>query len=383
MDETKKVPYRARITIDVDAFIHNLKTLMAPLLPDTKMIVVVKADGYGHGAIPLSLAAENLPFVDGFALATCEEAKDLRNAGIQKNLFILGETFPDPICDEMIIQNHIVVSVSSYERAKALSLLATQNHTTIDIQIKVNTGMNRLGFTCEDSSMQDIVRISKLSGLNLVGLFTHFARADEVDNTLFEEPFSEFIRFKTKLEQCGVHFPMIHCANSAATLKNTLKDMTHVRCGVAMYGLPPSDALDISDLEPIMSLKSCICFLKTVPKGSAIGYGGTSVTKRESKVATIPIGYGDGYPRSLSNKGYVLIRGKKAPILGRICMDQFMVDVTDIEDVSLYDEVTLIGKDGALAVDIRELSELSGRFPYEFACCLDGRLEKEFIQKEK
>ena len=215
------------------------------------------------------------------------------------------------------------------------------------------------------------------------GIFTHFARADETEKQYAEKQYHMFLTFVTQIEQeTGVRIPLVHCSNSAGIVEMPYANMNLVRAGIILYGLWPSDQVskEIVDLKPILSLKSHVVYVKTVPAGTQISYGGTYVAEAERVIATIPVGYGDGYPRGLSNIGYVLIHGKKAPIVGRVCMDQFMVDVTEIENVLVGDEVTLIGSDGQEKITVEELGELSGRFNYELVCDLGPRIPRVYLK---
>lgn len=211
-------------------------------------------------------------------------------------------------------------------------------------------------------------------------MFTHFARADEADKSTAQKALQRYLAFADKLERAGIPIPLRHCSNSASILELPEAHLDMVRAGITIYGIYPSDEMDRKKnvLQPVMELKSHIAYIKKVPAGTPVSYGGTFVTERETRVATIPVGYGDGYPRSLSNKGYVLIGGQTAPIIGRVCMDQFMVDVTDIE-AHEQEEVTLLGKDGGAFLGIDELGRLSGRFPYEFACCINERVPRVYL----
>ena len=246
------------------------------------------------------------------------------------------------------------------------------------IHIKIDTGMSRIGFQVNEETVNIIEKISKLPNINVEGIFTHFAKADEKDKSATFKQMEEFEHLCSALEDRGIVIPMKHCSNSAGIVDVPQANMNLVRAGIILYGLWPSDDVnkDCVDLKPVMSLKSKISYLKELDAGTPISYGGTYVTTGKQMIATVPVGYGDGYARTLSNVGYVLIRGQKAPICGRICMDQFMVDVTSIEGVSVGDVVTLLGEDGANRITMEELGELSNRFNYEFACLITPRVPR-------
>ena len=245
--------------------------------------------------------------------------------------------------------------------------------------------MSRLGFQITEESVEEICRIASLPNLVLEGMYSHFATADETDKTFTKKQLERYLWMKEKLEERKVTFPYYHCSNSAGIIDVKEANMDLVRAGISTYGLYPSNEVEKKNvpLKPALQLISHVAHVKWVESGTPVSYGCTYVTKRRTRIATIPVGYGDGYPRSLSNKGYVLIRGKKAPILGRVCMDQFMVDVTDIDAVTFQDRVTLVGTDGGEDLPVEVLSDLSGRFNYEFVCDLGKRIPREFIRNGK
>lgn len=368
---------RVYASIDLRALLHNLENMYANLAAGTKMIAVVKANAYGHGALSIAQLIEEKEYIWGFAVATIEEAVELRTGGIKKPILILGYVFPKDY--EYMVQEHIRPAVFSLEMAEQMNEKAKQLDQPLKIHLALDTGMTRIGFRNLKESLDEIIHIKKLSHLELEGMFTHFATADEEDVSFVDTQFKKFQEFQCVLEEHHIKIPLLHCNNSAGILWNRKSDLQAVRPGIAMYGIYPSDEVNRNGvtLSPIMSLRSHISYVKDVEAGIPVGYGGTFVTSRENtRVATIPVGYADGYPRGLSNKGYVLIHGKKAPIIGRICMDQFMVDVTDIPQAKQGDSVTLLGKDGDAQIFIEELSRLSGRFPYEFLCCITERVPR-------
>lgn len=378
-DKTMNRPSRIYATIDLDAVTWNLENMKKNISEDTKIIAVLKADAYGHGAVPIAQHIESLPYIWGMAVACVEEGIELREAGIKKPILILGYTFAEDY--PTIIEHDMRPAVFTFEMAQHLSDAAVKMNQTAKIHIKIDTGMGRIGYRDMDEAVPEILKISKLPQIEIEGIFTHFARADENETTPAYIQLEKFQKFIQKLEENGLSIPMKHCSNSAGIIRMKEANMNAVRAGIILYGLYPSDEVEKEPvpLRPVMELKTHISYLKTVEKGTAISYGGTFVTKKETKVATIPVGYADGYCRGLSNKGYVLIHGKKAPIIGRVCMDQFMVDVTEIKDAKILDEVTLLGRDGKEKITLEELGNISGRFNYEFACCISKRVPRIYL----
>lgn len=364
--------------INLNAVAYNLKNMKEHLTPETQMIAVMKTDGYGHGAVPIAQMVQEYPYVWGFATATIEEALLLRKEGIQKPILILSFVFPDAY--EEVVKYEIRPAVFKLSMARQLSEEAVRQQKTVRVHIKVDTGMSRIGFPDTEESAELIREISQLPNLEIEGLFTHFSRADEKDKTFAKKQLERYQSFAARLQEKHVSIPYRHCANSAAIYDLPEANLDLVRAGISIYGMYPSD--DVSKLAiplaPVMSLKSHVVYIKEVEPGTEIGYGGTFVADRRMKIATIPVGYGDGYPRALSGKGRVLIRGCQAPILGRICMDQFMVDVSDIPQVREGDAVTLLGSDGGYEIRMEELAERSGGFHYELACDIGKRVPRRF-----
>ena len=371
---------RAYARIDLDAVAYNMEQMKQGLKPQTKMMAVIKADGYGHGAVPIAEMLETKDYLWGFAVATLDEAVVLRTEGIKKPILVLGCVFPDQYLE--MLKHDIRMNIYTEEMAEAISRMAAGEGWCAHMHIKLDTGMGRLGFDMSDSSVEAITRISQLPNVEMEGIFTHFAKADETDKTFTEKQLREFMKMTERLAENGVRFAYEHCANSAAIIDIKEANFDLVRAGISTYGLYPSEEVNKENvkLKPAMALKSHVAFVKEIHEGTPISYGGTFVSEKKMRIATIPVGYADGYPRSLSNKGWVLIRGKKAPIVGRICMDQFMVDVTDIDGVSFGDTVTLIGRDGNETITVEELGELSGRFNYEFVCDLGKRIPRVYVK---
>ena len=375
---------RVWAVIDMDAVWHNMDQMHNNLSDNVQMLGVIKADGYGHGAVQIGRELEKMDYVYGHAVATAEEAMILRRVGLQKPILILGYTFP--YCYEDLIRYNIRQAVFREDTIEELAACAKKMCKSAKVHVKVDTGMTRVGIKPDDSGLAFVKKVLQTEGIELEGMFTHFARADEKDKSSAKDQLSRFLDFTARVEN-ELHYkiPVKHCSNSAAIIELPEANMDIVRAGIALYGLWPSEQVsrNIISLQPVLSLKSHIVYIKEAAAGVPISYGGTYVTPRKMRVATIPVGYGDGYPRGLSGKGYVLIRGRKAPILGRVCMDQFMVSVEDIPDAAEGDEVTLIGRDGDLEITMEQLGDLSGRFNYELACDLGKRIPRVYMKKGK
>lgn len=373
---------RVYAEINLNCIRKNFEQLASLTEETCQLFAVIKADGYGHGAVEIAKALEPQNKLCGFAVATAEEAIELREQGILKPIIVLGYTFPDSY--EQLAAYDIMPAVFREDSLQELAEAAQKMKKLIKVQVKVDTGMHRIGITPDERGMAFVEKLLRTDGVVLEGIFTHFARADETDKTNAQEQFQTFTNFVTEIEKrFEIEIPYKHCANSAAILELKESHLQFARAGVALYGMWPSEEIDQRNitLRPALSLYSHIVFLKEIQKDDAVSYGGTFVASQTMRVATVPVGYGDGYPRSLSSKGYVLIHGKKAPILGRVCMDQCMVDVTHIPQVKMGDLVTLIGKDGTEEITMEELGALSGRFNYELACDLNKRIPREYIGK--
>ena len=374
---------RVYAKIDLDAIAYNMEQMKQNIRPETKVMAVIKADGYGHGAVQIAEMMERWNYRWGFAVATLDEAVVLRTEGIQKPILVLGCVFPDQYME--MLKHEIRMNIYTEEMAESISRMAAREGKTAYMHIKLDTGMSRLGFGINEQSAETIKRISKMPNVNMEGIFTHFTKADEKDKSFTKKQIQEFVWMTERLKEKNVRFTYEHCSNSAGIIDVPEANFDIVRAGISTYGLYPSEEVDKTNvkLKPALALKSHVAFVKEIERGTPVSYGGTFVAKEKMKIATIPVGYADGYPRSLSNKGYVLIRGKKAPILGRVCMDQFMVDVTQIEGVSFGDKVTMIGKDGNEILPVEVLSELSGRFNYEFVCDLGKRIPRVYVRDGK
>ena len=372
---------RIRARIDLDAIEYNIEKMKENLSEDTKLIVVAKADCYGHGALQTTSLLSLKEYVWGFAVATLDEAIVLRRGGITKPILVLGCIFPEQWVDAL--ENNIRITVYTEELTKVLSDLAVKIGRKAYVHVKLDTGMGRIGFTPGKEGADKIEEISKLPNIVMEGLYTHFSKADEGDKSYTMKQMEAYTWMKEELAGRGITFSYYHCCNSAGIIDLKGAGQNLSRAGISTYGMYPSEEVhkENVDLKPALELISHVAFVKWVDEGEMISYGGTYVTKRRTKIATIPVGYGDGYPRSLSNKGYMLIHGKKAPIIGRVCMDQCMVDVTEIEDVKFGDEVVLVGRDGDEYLSVETLSRLSDRFNYEFVCLMGKRIPREYVRR--
>lgn len=373
--------YRVWAEIDLDAICFNLKETRKRIKPGTKIMAVIKADGYGHGAVPIAKVLDSI--VDAYGVAILEEGIELRRAGITKPILVLGYTQPELY--SLMIEYNIMTTVFQFDMAQRMSQEAIRQGKIAKIHIKLDTGMSRIGFYPTIESREEIKKIKRLPGIEIDGLFTHFAKADEANKEFTKIQFERYMNFIKQLEQDEIDIPVKHVSNSAGIIDIPDVNLNMVRSGISTYGLYPSEEVEKRNLKlkPAMSIRAKISYVKEVEAGIGISYGSTFVTQRKTKVATIPVGYGDGYPRALSNQARVLIHGKSASILGRICMDQFMIDVTEIEDVSMGDIVTLVGEDGTERIQVEELSQIAYSFPYEFVCDVGKRIPRVYYYKQQ
>lgn len=383
IQETIETYRRVWAEVNLDAAVENMRNMKANIAPGTKITAVIKTDGYGHGAPQLARVLEPLDYVWGYAVATPEEAHILRMCGAKKPILILGYAFP--YSHGLLAREEIRPTVfreDSLEELNAAVSLSGDPNKRLKVHVKVDTGMGRIGVSPDETGLAFVEKLLSYPNLELEGVFTHMARADELDKKSAREQIRRFREFTDEIEnRFGIQIPVKHCSNSAGILELPEANFDMVRAGIALYGILPSDEVrkDIVPLKPVLSLYSRVIYIKNVHEGQSISYGGTFTASREMRVATIPVGYGDGYPRSLSNKGYVKIRGKKAPILGRVCMDQFMVDVTDLPEAETGDRVCLIGE----GITAEELGDLSGRFSYELVCDLGKRIPRVYYEGGK
>ena len=371
--------YRVRADIDLDALRTNIINIKKGLKDGTKVCAVIKADAYGHGAVKSAHAINDI--VDFYAVAAIEEALELKKNKIKKPVLILG--LIDKSAYKDAILKGIRMTVSDYKSAVDISKAAKEAGKKAVVHIKLNTGMNRIGFRPDENSLQEILKINSLEGIEIEGIFTHLFNADDKTIISAEKQIAVFEEFCRKLDDEGVRIKIRHCSNSAAATRISHANFDMVRLGISMYGLYPSQYVDEIKLKPVMSLVSKIAFLKEIEKGETIGYGATFKAKGSMKIATVPVGYADGYMRNLSNKGFVLIHGMKCNIVGRVCMDQLMVDVSDCKYAKLNEPVVLIGKSGRETITMEEISNLAGSFNYEFACNINKRVPRFYYQDKE
>lgn len=365
---------RTAAVIDLSKLRSNIANIKKRLKPGVELMAVMKGDGYRHGIAGLYPTLKECG-ITSYAVAIWEEGKMLRDAGCSEPILILGDTREDML--EEALEYNLDLTVFSLSGARKISSAAKAAGKKQNIQIKINTGMNRIGFPVNDKAVAEIKEISQLENLNLTGIFTHFAKADEADHKSADRQLTLYLDMVSRLKNAGITFPKHHVANSPAILMMPHAQLDAVRCGDILYGLTPSDEYDWknSGLQEILSWYTYVAMVKEVPAGSEVGYGGTFVTKRPTKIATLPIGFADGYSRYLSNKGKVIIRGKEAPIIGRVCMDQCMADVTDIPDVERNNIVTLLG-DG---VSIEWMADLLETNVDVIVCNISARVPRVYV----
>lgn len=370
--------YRSAVVVDLDTIRNNFLAVKQKVGDDTGILAVIKADAYGHGAIETARELEKL--CDFFGVADIDEAMQLRIGGFNKPILILGRT--DPYYSDAIIKYDIRTTVSCLSDAESLSEEGARQGKKAKIHIALDTGMSRIGFQADEIS--EIVKISKLPYIEIEGVFSHFATADESDLSKAEKQKELFDSMLKEIEKEGISIPIRHMNNSAGII-NFSRRYDLVRAGIVLYGLYPSHDIDKSllDVKPAMRWVAKISHVKTLPAGREVSYGGTYVTTRDTRVATVPVGYADGYPRCLSDKGEVLVNGRRVPIIGRICMDQFMIDVTGVPDVTLGTEITLVGKDGDDCLTMEEVSEKAHSFNYELLCRISRRVPRIYYKNGK
>ena len=367
--------YRGVAEIDLSAIRKNTKYLSSLLPEGCEAVAVIKADGYGHGA--REVCREIRDIVSAFAVATPEEAHEILEIAAGTDVYILGYVRHEEFY--FCAGKNIIPAIFSYEDALACSRAAEESGKKIKINIKVDTGMGRIGFPASDKSADTVAKIAKLPGIEIYGLFTHFATSDCADKSETKIQTEIFKKFELSCKERGVVFKKIHSANSAAVIDFPESFGNQCRFGISMYGYCPSDEIKTKEkLIPAMTFKSHTVFVKKIKKGDAVGYGRTFIAEKDTEIATVPIGYADGYPRALSNIGRVIVNGHYAPLVGRICMDMFMIDVTGM-DVSVGDEVILIGKNGDLSIDADDIASLTGTISYEILCGIGKRIPRKYV----
>lgn len=370
--------------IQLDALAHNFRQIRGCVGDGCKIMAVVKADGYGHGDQRVSQVFQQ-EGADWFAVSNIEEAMSLRQGGITKPILVLGFTPADKAAQ--LCANRISQTVFSLDYAQSLSQQAAAAGVMVDCHVKLDSGMGRLGFLCEpedfDRSLKQIVQITGLPGLDCTGIFTHFACADEAnpDSDRYTlRQFDQFERMVQALEEKGVSFLLHHCCNSAATMRFPQMHLDMVRPGVILYGLSPTpDCAGLLDLIPAMSLKSTVAMVKKVVAGAQISYGRTFTTQKPTVLATVPIGYADGYRRTHSNQAHMAVREQLAPVVGTVCMDQLMLDVSQIPGVKAGDLVTIFGVDGSCRVPIEDLAQDEKSVHYEVMCLIGKRVPRVYF----
>ncbi len=372
--------FRAWAEIDLDALTSNIGEIRKAIGPHAEIMAVVKADAYGHGIMEtvqtlLEAGATR------FAVSMLDEAIQLRKIGIDAPILVLGHS--NPARAEEIITYGITQAVYSYDLANALSEASLRVDLPANIHIKIDTGMSRIGFPAGYAAVKDIVTISRLPGIVIEGVFTHFSTADEEDAQFTHKQFEQFESILDELGRIGVYIPLRHASNSAGIMGHNYAHLDLVRAGIILYGIIPSSHMHRPDLhfQPAMSLKAYIIHVKEIPKGSAVSYGRKWIAERTSIIATLPIGYADGYSRHFTNCARVLVNGQYAPIVGTVCMDQCMIDVTDIiGEVNTGDEVVLLGKQGGNQITVEELAKLADTIPYEIVCLIGKRIPRVYLR---
>lgn len=373
--------YRIQADINIDNVRHNIMLMKKNLAPDTKLMAVIKADGYGHGSVELSKALDDL--ADYYAVAFIDEGIELREHGCKKPILILGYT---DSCDfDRLMEYNITASVYDYEEAVKLDRAAAEAGRKAVVHLKVDTGMSRIGVSCDKKGLDTAIGILKLENIITEGIFTHYAKADEYDKTAANSQLEAFRWFINELCSCGYDIPLKHISNSAGIMEMDNTGFNMARAGITTYGLYPSEEVDrdVIKLYPAMELVSRIIHVKDVKKGTGIGYGWTYVASHDMKVATVSAGYADGYPRAMSGIGHVIIHGEYAPIVGRVCMDQLMVDVSHIDNVKTGDEVVLIGERGDKKITVEEVAKPAASFNYELVCNIGRRVPRVYYRSGK
>ena len=364
--------------VDLRAIRQNMINIRKKAGQGPKVMAVIKADGYGHGAAEIGQYIYDE--ADYFGVATIEEAVELREAGIDKPILVLGYTSPSLYGQNL--KYDVEQTVYTMEAAEKMSEEAVKSGRTARIHIALDTGMTRIGVSPDEKGLAFVQAVQRLPGISVVGLFSHLSCADMADKTYTREQLARFDFFVELLEKNHISIPVKHVCNSAGIMEFDDHRYDMVRAGIILYGLYPSEEVrkEALELAPAMEWKTHVVNIMEPEMNRGISYGATYVTDHPCRIATISIGYADGYPRSLSNKGWVLIHGKKAPIVGRVCMDQTMVDITDIPDVKMEDVVTLIGRDGEERISVEDMADLSGSFNYEFVCDVGQRVKRIYLR---
>lgn len=379
---------RAWAEVNLNRIEQNIISIRKHVRPETKIMAVVKADAYGHGFLRASKSLiEN--GADYLAVACIDEAIQLRHNNINVPILILGYTSPDRAVE--LVNYNIYPTVYDLDFARALSRAAVQIGRSIGVHVKIDTGMARIGFLYgyglqeDQKTVQSIHQLCQMPGIVVEGIFTHFSKADEEDPSQTFQQFEKFMDLNDKLRKNGINIKIKHCCNSAATIRFPQMHLDMVRPGLILYGLYPSECCKTGkvDLKPAMELKTRVIHIKEVGAGVALSYGGSYVTTGKTKIATLPIGYGDGYQRALSNRAEVLVNGQKAPIIGKICMDQCMIDVTNVNTISVGDLVTVFGEQKGEMMPVERLAELTDTINYEILCMIGKRIPRIYFKDGK
>ena len=363
------------VDIDMQAARHNFQTVRQLVGEQVKICAIVKANGYGHGSVELSklYVAEGVDFL---AVATIDGALKLRNAGIEVPILVLGWTPTEAY--QAAVENDVRLTMYDLQEIKKLNEAAASKGKKALVHLKIDTGMTRLGFMATEENLEQIAQALALPNIEIEGIFSHFSKADEKSKDYAYKQLAIFKDFVARLEEkTGYHIPIKHMANSAAIIDLPEAHLDMVRPGIVLCGLQPSsEMLNTADLQPVLSWKAKVSRVQQVPAGTLIGYGGTYQAEKTMTVATIPVGYADGYDRLLSNKGYVLYQGKKLPIVGRVCMDQFMVDASSAANLQVGDEVMLIGSQGEQSLTVTEMAEMLQTIDHEIICAIAARVPR-------
>ena len=372
---------RVSATVNLNNIRYNIEQVSERIAKGTGIMAVIKADGYGHGAVAVARTLAGMDSVWGYAVATIDEALEIVHIGCEKPILILG--YVPPSMYGLAVTNSIRIPVFDLHSASKINAVAGQLGMKCKVHIKVDTGMGRIGIEPSDRGLEFVRQVSLMGNLEIEGIFTHFARADEKDKENALHQAKLFKEFTAKLEEEGIHIPLKHCSNSAAIIDMPDLHMDIVRSGIITYGLWPSDEVDKQniDLKPAMEIKSAVIYIKDIEKGTPVSYGGTYVAEKTTRVATVSIGYADGFPRSLSNKGIVLIKGKRYHVIGRVCMDQLMVDIEMNDEISVGDVVTIVGRDGDEEITMDEFAALSDRINYEAVCDIGKRVPRVYTRR--
>lgn len=369
-----------RLEIDLDNLTNNIREIRRHVGKDTLIMAVVKANAYGHGAeVCAKLFLEN--GADMLGISVLSEGISLRNSGIDAPIVLLSFTPSSQY--KQLLEYDLTQSIYNYDDAKLLSDEAGKLDKKAKIHIKIDSGMNRIGFLPNETSIESIIKITKLPHIEVEGIYTHFSNADEADKSYTKKQFDKFKWVVDRLGEENINIPIKHAGNSATILDLPEYKLDMVRPGIILYGYYPSEFVNknVIDIKPAMTLKSGISNIKDLDKGEGIGYGQTFITEKKSRIATLPIGYADGYSRILSNKVYVSIGNKRVPIVGNICMDQLMIDITDIDDVNLDDDVILLGYSHKNHPRVEELADLLGTINYEILCMISMRVPRIYLRE--